>query len=112
MPVLILFFLIADLLSFAFPFLAYYLYRQWNTYHDTVDHDYANRCLYGAIALLLLILLGRFLIKALLSRNRKGEEEPVMFDTKKRESIKRPDGSTINVEHYGREDRQAISTLR
>ena len=31
-----------------------------------------------------------------------------MFTTTKRDTIKRPDGSTINVEHYGKEDGQPI----
>jgi pimeloyl-ACP methyl ester carboxylesterase len=108
MPILILAFLVADLFSFAYPFIAYYLFREWNRYHDTVNDEYAQRCLYGAIALLLFILVGKFLIKALLSKRRKGEEEPHLFDTKKRDSLKRPDGSTINVEYYGREDGQPI----
>src|ERR1700712_105616 len=108
MPLLIIAFFIADLLSFAYPFIAYYLYREWDKYRDTVNDDYAQRCLYGAIALLLFILLGKFLIKLLLSKSRKGEDEPQMFDTKEQETIKRPDGSSINVEYYGREDGQAI----
>jgi pimeloyl-ACP methyl ester carboxylesterase len=108
MPLLILAFFISDLLSIAYPVVAYYLYREWHKYHDTVDDAYAQRCLYGAIALLLLILLGRFLIKALLSKSSKEKDEPHMFDTSRREAIKRPDGSTINVEYYGREDGQPI----
>src|SRR4051812_47927267 len=109
MPLLLLAFFIADLLSFAYPFIAYYLYREWDKYHDIVNnHDYAQRCLYGAIALLLFIVLGKFLIKALLSKSRKEEDEPHMFDTDKRETIKRPDGSTINVEYYGKQDGQPI----
>lgn len=66
MPLLLLAFFIADLLALAYPFVAYYLYREWDKYHDTVNNDYAQRCLYGVIALLLFIVLGRFLIKALL----------------------------------------------
>jgi pimeloyl-ACP methyl ester carboxylesterase len=31
-----------------------------------------------------------------------------MFDTNKRDTIKRPDGTMINVEHYGKADGQAI----
>ena len=108
MPLLILAFFIADILSLAYPFIAYYLYREWNLYRDTINSDYAQRCLYGAIALLLVILLGKFLIKALLGKTRKGEDEPQMFDTNKRDSIKRPDGSVINVEYYGRKDGQSI----
>src|SRR4051812_22598793 len=106
MALLILAFLIADLLSIAFPFIAYYLYKEWDRYHDTINDDYAQRCLYGAIALLLFIILGRFLIKLLLSKKRKGEDEPRMFETDKQVSIKRPDGSSIHVEYYGKEDGQ------
>lgn len=108
MPLLLLVFFIADLLSIAYPLIAYCLYREWDKYRDTVKDEYAQRCLYGAVALLLFILLGKFLIKALLSKSRKGEDEPRMFDANKRDTIKRPDGSAINVEHYGREDGQAI----
>jgi pimeloyl-ACP methyl ester carboxylesterase len=108
MPLLLLAFFIADLLSIAYPFIAYHLYREWDQYRGTVEDDYAQRCLWGAISLLFFILLGRFLVKALLSKRRKGEVEPQMFDTKKRDTIKRPDGSSINVEYYGREDGQPI----
>jgi len=108
MPLLLLAFFIADLLSLAYPFIAYYLYREWDKYHDTLNDDYAQRCLYGAIALLLFILLGKFLIKALLCKSRKGEDEPHLFDADRRETIRRPDGTTINVEFYGREDGQPI----
>ena len=101
-------FFIAALLSLAYPFIAYYLYRQWDTHRNTLEDEYAQRCLYGAIALLLFILLGRFVVNALLSKRRKGEDEPRMFDTSKRDTIKRPDGSIINVEYYGREDGQPI----
>jgi pimeloyl-ACP methyl ester carboxylesterase len=108
MPLLLLVFLITDLLSFAYPFIAWYLYRQWDKYRDTINDDYAHRCLYGAIALLVLILLGRFLVRMLVSKRRSGEDEPEFFEAKKRDTIKRPDGSTINVEYYGREEGQAI----
>lgn len=109
MPVFLVLFLIVDLLSFAYPFVAYYLYRQWDKYHDTFNnHDYAQRCLYGAIALLVFMLLGKFIIKALLSKSRKGEDEPHMFEADKSDTIKRPDGSVINIEYYGREDGQPI----
>ncbi len=108
MPLLLIAFFITDLLSIAFPFIAYYLYREWDKYHHTINNDYAQRCLYGAIAVLAFILLGKFLIKASLSKKRKGEDEPHLFDTGKSDAIKRPDGSTINVEYYGKESGQAI----
>ena len=71
MPLLIIAFFIADLLSISYPFIAYYLYREWDRYGDTADNDYAQRCLWGAIAILVFILLGKFLIKALVSKSRK-----------------------------------------
>src|SRR3954464_12719224 len=108
MPILLVAFLIADLLSFAYPFIAYYLWREWDRYNNSIYDNYADRCLYGAIAILAFILLGKFLIKTLLSKKRKGEDEPQMFRAGRREMIKRPDGSNINVEYYGREDGQAI----
>jgi pimeloyl-ACP methyl ester carboxylesterase len=108
MPLLLLAFLVADLLSIAYPVIAYYLYREWEKYRDTVKDDYAERCLYGAIALLLFIILGRFVIKAILSKRRKGEDEPHFFDTSERDRIVRPDGSIINVEYYGKENAQAL----
>ncbi|MFL5739759.1 MAG: alpha/beta fold hydrolase [Flavisolibacter sp.] len=108
MPLILLVFFIVDFLSLAYPFIAYYLWREWNTYNHTINDDYAHRCLYGAIALLLLIFLGRFFMKALVSKKIKGEDEPHMFDTTKRDLINRPDGSIINVEYYGREDGQPI----
>ncbi len=108
MPLLLLAFFIADLLSIAYPLIAYYLYREWDQYRNTIEDDYAQRCLFGAIALLLFMLLGRFLIKALLSKRRKGEDQPHRFDTKHGTTLKRPDGSTLNVEYYGKEDGQPI----
>ncbi|RAJ93194.1 pimeloyl-ACP methyl ester carboxylesterase [Larkinella arboricola] len=108
MPLLILAYLIADLLSIAYPIIAYYLWREWYLFDDTPSDAYAQRCLYGAIALLAFILLGRFLIKALLSTNRPQEPEPHMFESDKHDTLKRPDGSTIHIEYYGPEDRQPI----
>lgn len=108
MPLLLLAFFLVDLLSIAYPFIAYYLWQEWDRYNDTVNDHYADRCLYGAIALLALILLGRFLMKALLSKSRKGEDEPHTFEATKADSIKRPDGSIINIEYYGKEGGQPI----
>jgi pimeloyl-ACP methyl ester carboxylesterase len=108
MALLLLAFLLADILSIAFPFIAYYLWHEWHTYHNTLSDDYADRCLYAAIALGVLILLGRFLIKALLSKRRPGEDQPHMFRPLKQEFLERPDGSRINIEHYGKQDGQPI----
>jgi pimeloyl-ACP methyl ester carboxylesterase len=108
MPLVLIAFFIIDLISIAYPFIAYYLWREWNTYNNTVNDDYADRCLYGMIGLLILIFLGRFLMKMLLSNRRKGEDEPHMLESKMRTSVKRPDDSIINVEYYGKETGQPI----
>lgn len=108
MPLLLLAYLLADLLSIAFPFVAYYLWREWDTYNNTLSDDYADRCLYAVIALGLLIVLGRLLVKALLSKRRPGEDQPHMFQPLRQEFLERPDGSRINIEHYGKQDGQPI----
>lgn len=108
MPLLIIVFFIIDLLSITYPIIAYYLYKEWDRYYETLQEEYAQRCLYGAIALLIFILLGRILVTLLLSKRRKGEDEPHLFETNQRERIKRPDGTIINVEHYGQPDAQPI----
>jgi pimeloyl-ACP methyl ester carboxylesterase len=106
---LVLALLFAIIASIAYPILAYYLWREWWAFNDTAAADnYADRCLYGAIALTLMMLFGRFLIKALLSKHRPGEEEPYLFNAIKSDSINRPDGSRINIEYYGKEDGQPI----
>ncbi|HUP14191.1 MAG TPA: alpha/beta hydrolase [Niastella sp.] len=108
MALLLLVFFIIDLVSIAYPVIAYYLWREWDTYKGTSSDDYADRCLYGAIALMLFILLGRLLIKALLSKRRKGEDEPHMFKAAKSDTLNRPDGTRINIEYYGKENGQPI----
>lgn len=100
--------ILATLLSIVYPILAYYLWQEWWEFNGTTADDYADRCLYGAIAVSLFMLLGRFLVKALLSKRRQGEDEPQMFDPTKQETITRPDGSQINIEYYGKEDGQPI----
>ncbi|HVF96032.1 MAG TPA: alpha/beta hydrolase [Flavisolibacter sp.] len=108
MPLLFLAGFAFALLSVGYPGIAYLLYREWDTFRGTAADDYAHRCLYGTIALLVFVFLGRFIVKALLSKRRNGEDEPKMYHASKRESIRRPDGSTINVEYCGKEDGQAI----
>ena len=108
MPIFLIGFLITDLLSIAIPFIAFYLWREWDKFNGTSADDYADRCLYGAIALALLILIGRFLVRALLSKERKGEDEPTMVEATQRDLLNRPDGSRINIEYYGKENGQPI----
>ncbi len=100
--------LLLDLVAVAYPLIAFFLFREWQRYRDTLQDDYADRCLYGAIALLALVLFGRFLIRMLVSKRRKGEDEPAMFETGRSETIRRPDGSRIHIEHFGRAGAPAI----
>lgn len=109
MPFILLILFVADFIAIASPLIAFYLYREWEQHSNiTGDDDYAQRCLYGAIALAIFSLLGRYLIRPLLSKRRKDEDEPHVFEPGKRDSIKRPDGNVINIEYYGKEDGQPI----
>jgi len=109
MPLLILAFFITDLLSLVFLGLDIYLWREWYNYRDTFEDEYARRCLYGAIALWVYILIGgRPLIRMLLSKSRKGEDEPKPERSHDQEELRRADGSLINIEHYGNKSKPAI----
>src|SRR5947209_16026657 len=108
MPLLLIAFFIADLISFAYPIIGYFLWREWDHYRGTTEDGYAHRCLYGAIVIAMFIFLGKFLMKALISRKRKNENETHLFKARKSDSLKRPDGSVIHLEYYGKEKAQAI----
>jgi pimeloyl-ACP methyl ester carboxylesterase len=107
MPLLLLA-LVVVMLSVAYPLIAYYLWQEWRVFNGTAADDYADRCLYGAIAITLFIFLGRFLVRVLLSKPRPGEDEPRIEEAPRRDSIKRPDGTIINIEYYGKEEGQPI----
>ncbi|MDB5229813.1 MAG: alpha/beta hydrolase [Chitinophagaceae bacterium] len=108
MPLLLLFRLLADLLSVAFFFAGYYFWREWDRYHDTAYDNYAHKCLYILVAIGLYIFFGKFLVRFLISKKRNGEEEPYMFKAGTTEKIKSRDGNIINVEYYGKQDGQTI----
>jgi pimeloyl-ACP methyl ester carboxylesterase len=108
MPLFILAYLLINILALAYPLVAYYLWREWDLHQHTASHDYAQRCLYGAITLLALIVLGRFLIKALVSTKRPHEQPPRRVESDLKDTLKRPDGSTIHIEYYGPADGQPI----
>ncbi|MEJ7557954.1 MAG: alpha/beta hydrolase [Pedobacter sp.] len=111
MPLVILGFLLTNFFTIAFVWLDVYLWRQWYLYKDLLteqDHDYAQRCLIGAIALIVYLLVGRFIIRMLFSKSRKGEDEPKAERYPEQQRIDRPDGSVINVEHGGQKGKQTI----
>ncbi|MCF0052448.1 alpha/beta hydrolase [Dyadobacter sp. LJ53] len=109
MPILLLALLLTNLSTLAFLGLEIYLGRQWYIHKDIIgDHDYAQRCLIGAIALLIFMIFGKGLIRLLLSKSSKGIEEPKAERLKDQMKIQRPDGSIINIEQGGVKGKQTI----
>jgi pimeloyl-ACP methyl ester carboxylesterase len=108
MPALLLFLLLTDLVTIAFIVFDIHLIREWYQWKDTVDDEYAKRCLYGAIALTAYSLLGKFPVSWLVSKFRKNEDEPKQEHSKLNEQLKRPDGSVINIEFLGDNRAQPI----
>jgi pimeloyl-ACP methyl ester carboxylesterase len=114
MPFIFLVGLIANLSSILLIWLDIYLFRQWYL-HKSIStvygQDYAQRCLIGAIIILVFLLLGKFLVRLIVSKTRKGEDEPKAERYSEQQQIHRPDGSIINVEHGGAKGKQTIIFL-
>jgi pimeloyl-ACP methyl ester carboxylesterase len=111
MPLLLLAYTLTNLFSIAFVVIEVYLWRQWYLHKDLLSsngHDYAERCLIGAIILLIYLLIGKSLIRLLFSKARKGEDEPKAERLQEQQQIQRPDGSIINVEQGGVQGKQTI----
>ena len=109
MPLILLGFLLTDLFTIAFIWLDVYLWRQWYFHKDIIpDHDYAQHCLIGAIALAVYLLIGKSIIPFILGKIRKGEDEPKAERLPDQEQLVRPDGSVINIEHGGVRGKQTI----
>ena len=111
MPILIFGYLLLNFLTIASLWLEVYLLRQWYLYKDLIDvadQDYAKRCLIGALLLLIYFLFGRFIIRSIISKRRKNENEPKLERYPDQLKIQRPDGSIINVEHGGVRGKQTI----
>jgi pimeloyl-ACP methyl ester carboxylesterase len=106
MPLILFAYFLADLFSIAFLFVGYYLYKQWDHY-ETRNNDISHRYLYGLIALSVLILFGKYLIRILLSKGRK-EAEPVTIAGDRQHTIARPDGTEIYVEQFGMSEGEPI----
>ena len=109
MPILLPVLFFTHLFSIAFIGLEIYLGRQWYMHKDIVGHqDYAQRCLFGAVAVLAFMSFGRSLIGILLSKAEKGADEPRPERLKDQSRLQRPDGSVINIEQGGLRGRQTI----
>ncbi len=111
MPILLLAYFLTNVFTIAFVWFDVYFWRQWYLHKDLLtsyDHDYAQRCLIGAILIALYLLIGKSIIRPFLSKSRKGEDEPKADRLEEQQQIKRPDGSIINVEQGGVKGKQAI----
>src|SRR4051812_46628146 len=108
MPLLLLVMFLVDLLSVAILFIDYHLWREWYHYRDTLNDDYAQRCLIGAIALLGYSFLGKFPLVLFVSKRRKNENEPHMFTAEENDFLERHDGTKLNIAHFGRKGAQPI----
>jgi pimeloyl-ACP methyl ester carboxylesterase len=111
MPLILIGYLLVNIFTIAFIWLDVYLWRQWYLYKDLLnqqDHDYAQRCLIGAIVLIVYSLIGKSIVRLLLSKSRKGENEPKAERYPEQQQLHRPDGSIINVEYGGTKGKQAI----
>ena len=114
MPFILLVGLFANLCSIFLIWFDIYLIRQWYLYKGMAivsKQDYANGCLISAIIILSYILTGRFLVRLLLSKSRKGDEGPKAERYPEQQQLYRPDGSIINVEHGGVKGKQTIIFL-
>jgi pimeloyl-ACP methyl ester carboxylesterase len=111
MPILIIGFLLTNFFTVALVWLDVYFWRQWYLHKDLLteqEHDYAQRCLIGAVLLLVYFLIGKSIIRLILSKTRKGEDEPKAERLEEQQQLQRPDGSIINVEHGGVKGKQTI----
>jgi len=119
MPLVILVFFITELLTLFFIGLEIYLWRQWYLYKDVIgnhydignhyyDHNYAQRCLIGAVALLVYLLIGKSIIRIFLGKNRPGEDQPKAERCQEQEQLIMPDGTGIHIEQCGVKGKQTL----
>ncbi|HEX8517242.1 MAG TPA: alpha/beta hydrolase [Bacteroidia bacterium] len=101
MPLLLLLPLLLEFLTIGVIVLDVYLIHEWYTYRNTYLHDHARYCLYGAIAITAYSFLGGSSMKLILSKRKKGEDEPCGERSNTREVLVRPDGTQINIEFEG-----------
>jgi pimeloyl-ACP methyl ester carboxylesterase len=114
MPFILLAALFANLCSVILIWLDIYLFRQYYLYKGlptVYEQDYAQKCLIGAIIILVYMLLGKFLVRLFLSKSQKGEGDPKAERYSEQQQIHRPDGSIINMEHGGKKGKQTIIFL-
>jgi pimeloyl-ACP methyl ester carboxylesterase len=85
-----------------------YLFREWYLYRDTINDDYATRCLIGAVALLLFSIGGRKPVSWLVSSVKRKDDKPQIKYSTASDNLKRPDGSVIHIQYEGKKDGQPI----
>jgi pimeloyl-ACP methyl ester carboxylesterase len=111
MPVVLLFALLTNAFTIGYVWLEIYLVREWFLHKDLLtnqEQDYAQRCLIIAILLFVFSILGHRILPYLVSKIRKNEDAPKLERFPEQRTIKRPDGSIINVEYGGTPGKQPI----
>jgi pimeloyl-ACP methyl ester carboxylesterase len=107
MPLIVLILCLTDFLSIAIVGFDVYLFREWYVYKDSLRFEYATHCLYGAIALTAYAFFAKLPVTWLVSKVRKGEDQPKMENLVS-ERLARPDGTVINIEFAGSPTGQPI----
>jgi pimeloyl-ACP methyl ester carboxylesterase len=111
MPIVLLFALLTNAFTIGYVWFEIYLVREWLQHKDLLtsqDQDYAQRCLVIAIVLFVFSVVGHRILPYLFSKIRKNEDAPVLERFPEQRTIKRPDGSIINVEYGGTPGKQPI----
>lgn len=108
MPLVILALLLVTMSTAGFVAVDIYLFREWYLYRDTINDDYAVRCLIGAIALLLFSFSGRKPISWLVSSKKRKDDNPQIEYSIANDTLTRPDGSKIHIQYRGKKDGQPI----
>jgi pimeloyl-ACP methyl ester carboxylesterase len=112
MPLIVLAFLVTQLFTAFLIWLEVYLWREWYLYKDVVgepwDHDYAQRCLIGAIVVLVYLLLGKQILRLFMGKSRPGEDEPLAERCQQQQQLKMADGTEIHIEQCGAPGKQTI----
>lgn len=108
MPIVIIVLFLFMLLNGGVVVVDFLLFREWYLYKDTLNDDYAMRCLIGAISILVFSLGGRKPIAWLVSSSKRKDDEPKIEYSPVQDNLKRPDGSVINIQYAGIDSAQPI----
>ncbi len=113
MPIFFLINWFFGLFTFGFIILDVYLFREWYINKDIYQRmDHATNCLYGAIALLAFMLIGRLVVRLFTGKGSgQGSGEPKMERSSEFTVLERADGGRIHIEYEGPEGAQPLIML-